>query len=918
MTKHFRLVLFIITLAVGHLAVGQSTKPVTVSGQFTNVSFGQFVQTIEARSPYRFYYNAADVDSLRITAEATNVPLATLLNTAFSGTQLRYAIDSRNRVFITADQAIRTELPIGFFERGGAPDTTTIDYGAARTTARLTLETKLFEIGSRNLAGRPGLATLAGRIKSTTTGEPAVGVTVLIEKPRTGAVTDQYGFYSIALPRGRHELKIRSLGLRDTKRQLMLFGDGKLDIEMDEEVVPLKEVIVGAQKDANVSSTQMGAERLDTKTIKQVPTVLGEADLIRVVLTLPGVKSVGEGTVGFNVRGGSAGQNLILFNDAVIYNPSHLFGFFSAFNPDIIKAVELYKSAIPSRFGGRLSSVLDVSTRDGNKKKLTGAGGIGLLTGRLTLEGPLITDKTSILVGVRSTYSDWLLKQLPGSYANSRASFYDVNLNLTHDASDRNSFYLSAYLSHDQFKLNSDSLYSYSNQVAALKWKHVYSNKLYGVFTGTYSRYQYAVSSDKRPAEAFRFGFDIQQSGLKADFNYFPNTQHSIDFGIGSTRYDLNPGSLQPTGATSRIRTDVVPSEQGLESAVYIGDKFDVSPRLSVNVGLRYSLFMNLGPGQVYTYTPGLPRAESTIRDTLRYGAGSLIKTDQGPEYRVALRYAITDAFSVKASYNRMRQYLHLVSNSVAVSPLDIYKLSDSYLRPQLGDQFSLGLYQNLRANTIELSAEGYYRTLQNQLDYRSGATLLLNHHLETDVVRADGVAYGVELMIRKMTGKLNGWLSYTYARSLLRTTGEVGSDVVNGGNWYPSSYDKPHDVTLVGNYKINRRLSISLNVTYSTGRPITLPLAKYALAGAERVYYSERNQYRIPDYFRTDVSLNIEGNHKVRKLAHSSWTLGIYNLTGRRNAYSVYFNTVGQAIKGYQLSIFGQPIPTLTYNFKF
>ncbi len=918
MTKFLRLFFFISCISLALTAAGQPPPKTTISGNFTGLSFGQFVEQIERISPYRFFYNSADVDSLQVTSQATDRTLASLLTDMVAGTQLRFAIDARSRVFITLDQVIRTELPIGFFERGGAVDTTTIDYGAGREKTRLTLETKLFEIGSRALAGRPGNATLAGRIKSATTGEPAVGVTVLIDKPRIGAVTDQYGFYSIALPRGRHELKIRSLGLRDTKRQLMLFGDGKLDIEMDEEVVPLKEVIVGAQRDANVASTQMGAERLDTKTIKQVPTVLGEADLIRVVMTLPGVKSVGEGTVGFNVRGGSAGQNLILFNDAVIYNPSHLFGFFSAFNPDIIKSVELYKSGIPSRFGGRLSSVLDVATRDGNKKKLTGAGGIGLLTGRLTLEGPLITDKTSILVGVRSTYSDWLLKQLPGSYANSRASFYDVNLNLTHEASDRNSFYGSAYLSHDQFKLNSDSLYGYSNQVAALKWKHVFSNKLYGVFTGTYSRYQYSVSSDKRPAEAFRFGFDIQQSGLKADFNYFPNTRHTIDFGVGSTRYDLNPGSLQPSGTTSRIRSDVVPGEQGLESAIYIGDKVDVSPRLSVNMGLRYSLFMNLGPGQVFTYTPGIPRAESTIRDTLNYGSGSAVKTDHGPEYRLALRYAITDAFSVKASYNRMRQYLHLVSNSVAVSPLDIYKLSDTYLRPQVGDQFSLGLYQNLRANTIELSAEGYYRTLQNQLDYRSGATLLLNHHLETDVVRAEGVAYGVELMIRKMTGKLNGWLSYTYARSLLRTNGEDGSDVVNGGQFYPSSYDKPHDVTLVGNYKINRRLSISFNVTYSTGRPITLPLAKYVLGGAERVYYSERNQYRIADYFRTDLAMNIEGNHKVHKLAHSSWTLGIYNLTGRRNAYSVYFNSVGQTIKGYQLSIFGQPIPTLTYNFKF
>ncbi len=914
--------LFTFGIGMAQLTLGQTSRNTAISGQFTDITFGQFVNEIEARTDYRFFYNPREVDSLRVRLQVTNKPLPAILNQVFEGTSLRYAIDGRNRVFITVDQPIRTDLPIGFFERGqpaAADDTAGVNYGAGKETARLSLETKLFEIGSRSGAGKAGYATLAGRIRSTSTGEPAVGVAVLLEKPRIGVLTDQYGYYSISLPRGRHELKIRSIGLKDTRRQILLFADGRLDIDMDEEVIPLKEVIVGAQKDANVSGLQMGSERLDIKTIKQVPTVLGEADLLRVVLTLPGVKSVGEGTVGFNVRGGSAGQNLILFNDAVIYNPSHLFGFFSAFNPDIIKTVDLYKSAIPARYGGRLSSVLDVTTRDGNRKKLAGAGGIGPLTGRLTLEGPIINDKTSFLIGGRTSYSDWLLKQLPnGAYKNSQASFYDLNLHITHEANDKNSFYLTGYLSRDRFRLNSDSLYNYLNQTASLKWKHIFTNKLYGVFTGSYSRYEYTVASDKKPLEAFQFGFAIRQMTAKADFTYYHDARHTLDFGISSTQYKLRPGSLQPTNAESLINPDVVPTEQGLENALYISDRFEVTPRLSVNVGLRYSLFMNLGPGQVFSYTPGLSRSENTIQDTVSYPAGSVVKTYQGPEYRVALRYALTDNVSVKASYNRMRQYLNMLSNTVAVSPLDIYKLSDSYVKPQIGDQYSVGVYQNLRANTIELSAEGYYRTLQNQLDYKGGATLLLNHHLETDVVQAEGVAYGVELMVKKLTGKLNGWLSYTYSRSLLRTPTTLASDVVNGGKFYPSSYDKPHDVTLVGNYKINRRFSISFNATYSTGRPITLPLAKYVLGGAERLYYSERNQYRIPDYFRTDLSINVEGNHKIKKLAHSSWTLGVYNLTGRHNAYSVYFNSTGGYVKGYKLSIFGQPIPTLTYNFRF
>lgn len=900
----------------------QTNRNNAISGQFNDIPFVQFVRDLEARTDFHFYYNPTDVDSVRVRLLVSDKSLPYILTKIFEGTSLRFAIDERYRVFITAEQGIRLDLPGGFFERGrkGATDDTAgVDYGAIREKKRLSLETKLFEIGQRTSSNRTGNANIAGHVRNTATGEPVVGAAIYIEKPRIGVITDQYGYYSMSLPKGRHELKLRSIGLTSTRRQVLIFSDGKLDITMDEEVVPLREVIIGAQKDVNVSGMQMGAERLDSKTIRQVPTVLGEADLIRVVLTLPGVKTVGEGTVGFNVRGGTAGQNLILFNDAVIYNPSHLFGFFSAFNPDIIKSVDLYKSAIPAKYGGRLSSVLDVTTREGNKKKLVGAGGIGPLTGRLTLEGPIVTDKTSFLIGGRTTYSDWLLRQLPnGAYSNSQASFYDVNLNITHEANDRNSLYLTGYLSRDKFRLNSDSLYSYQNQTAALKWKHVFTNKLYGLFTGSYSRYQYSVASSKKPLEAFQFNFAIAQSTAKADFTYYPNARHTVDFGLSATHYKLNPGTLQPAGTSSLIAPDVVPAEQGLEQALYIGDRFDVTPRLSLNVGLRYSLFMNLGPRPVYDYVPGVSRSESTIQDTVMYGSGKVIKTYQGPEYRLALRFALSDQSSVKVSYNRLRQYLNMISNTVAVSPLDSWKLSDSYIRPQVGDQYSIGYYHNLRGNTIELSAEAYYRTLQNQLDYKSGAVLLLNHHLETDVVQAEGKAYGIELMVKKMSGKLNGWLSYTYARSLLRTPATYAADRINGGNWYPSSYDKPHDVTLVGNYKVNRRLSFSLNVTYSTGRPITLPLAKYQLGGAERVYYSDRNQYRIPDYFRTDLSMNIEGNHKVKKLAHSSWSFGVYNLTGRRNAYSVYFSTVGGDIRGYKLSIFGQPIPTLTYNFRF
>jgi hypothetical protein len=903
-------------------ASGQSQPPVPINGNFTNLRFEQFVERIEASTPYRFYFDAKDVDSLFITVQAKNIPLQGVLYQALNGSKYAFAIDAQQRVYITLERPIRTDLPIGFFERGrnlNATDSTADAYLTVSQIKRTEPETKTYEVGTRTNSLRSGRATVAGSVRNVASGEPVVGVAIYVDNPRIGTVSDQFGYYSLTLPRGRHELRVRSIGMKDTRRRIILYNDGKLDIEMEDDVIALKEVVIEAEKDVNIAGTQMGQDRVDIKTIRQVPTALGEADLLRVVLTLPGVKSVGESSTGLNVRGGATDQNLILYNDATIYNPSHLFGFFSAFNPDVIKSAELYKSGIPSRFGGRLSSVLDVQTRDGNKKKFVGAGGIGLLTGRLMVEGPLIKEKTAFILGGRSTYSNWILKQLPtDAYRNSRAGFYDVNLHVTHDADERNTVYFTGYLSHDNFRLNTDTTYEYQNRTATLKWKHIINNKLYSVFTGSYSGYKYLVYSQKNPINAYQLNFAVNQSQLKADFNYYPTNQHAVDFGASTTYYKLFPGNFQPRGNESLILPDVIPHEQGLESAVYVGDKFDVTDRLSINGGLRYSFYTYLGPKSVFQYAPGFAKTLSTITDTLTYSNNQPINTYHGPEYRLALRYTLSPTSSIKASFNRTRQYIQMLSNTTVISPTDIWKLSDPNIKPQIGDQYAIGFYKNNRRNTIETSVEAYYKTMQNLLDYRGGATLFLNSHIETDVVNAQGVAYGVEFLVKKTTGKLNGWLSYTYARTLLRTNNPNAAEQINNGSFYPSSYDKPHDLTFIGNYKINRRFSLSLNFTYSTGRPITLPVLKYTLDGSQRLFFSERNQYRVPDFYRADFAMNIEGNHKVKKLAHSFWTISVYNLTGRRNVYSIYFKSENGVVNGYRLSIFGQPIPSLTYNFRF
>ena len=911
-------------LAAG--AYGQGKE--LISGEFRHLTLEQFVQQMEKTTGYHFFYSLSKSDSIEVDIIVNEEPLDSVLGKIFRQTEFRYAVDDQNNVFITRKFRIETTMPPGFFTQGRpATDNTDLDSLSEQRNQedrkadklKSSLENKLFEIGNRANVSKQGSATIAGYVRDLKNGESISGAAVYIDNPPLGATTDQYGYFSFTLPRGRHVIKISSVGMKETKRQVMLYSDGKLNIEMEEFVPSLKVVTVLSEKNSNVKRTQMGVEKLNIKTIKQVPVVFGEVDVLRAVLALPGVTSVGEASTGFNVRGSAADENLILLNDATIYNPSHFFGFFSAFNPDVVKDVDLYKSSIPEKFGGRLASVLDITTHDGNKKKRSGVGGIGPLTARLTLDGPIGNEKTTFLVGGRTTYSDWILKAVPNSgYNNSSAAFYDLNLHVSHEMDSKNSLFLTGYLSHDQFRLNSDTLYQYSNKNVNLRWNHHFTNKLFLVTTIGYDGYNYSVSSQQNPLTAYNLSFGISQGYFKADMTYSPNSNHTIDFGLNSIYYKLQPGSYQPEGGKSLVVPDKLEPEQGLENALYVGDRFTITPRLSLNGGVRYLIYSYLGPHDINQYAPGMPKEVTTITDTVSYGPGKFIKTYQGLDYRISLRYSLSDNSSVKAGYNTLRQVIHVLSNTTSISPTDIWKLSDPNIKPEYGDQLAVGYYQDFKSHTIETSVEVYYKRLRNYLDYKNGAVLIMNPHIETDVLNTRGKAYGVEFMIKKLTGKLNGWLNYTYSRTFLQQDDPLAGQTINNGNFYPANFDRPNNANLVANYKISHRLSFSLNVSYSTGRPITLPIAVYDLGGAQRVYYSDRNQYRIPDYFRTDISMNIEGNHKIKKFKHSSWTIGVYNLTARKNPYSVYFIQENGVIKGYQLSIFGTAIPFITYNFRF
>jgi hypothetical protein len=908
----------------------QTTAPALISVDYQKAGIDAVVTDLESKTGYHFYYDRAVFDSLRVTLQAERQPLGTILDIAFKNTDYHFAISSSHDVFLTRGRALQLSLADGFFGQG-KPATihgqnvasTSVaqafnDNDKTKSIPEATTENKVYEIGLRAGDAKTVTATMAGYVKNIKTGEPIIGASMYVIDTKSGTATDQYGFYSLTLPKGQHTINIRAIGSKDTRRQIILNSDGKLNIELQEQVQTLKEVKISADKIANVKGVQMGAVRLDIKSIKEIPSVFGETDILRAITLLPGVQTVGEATTGFNVRGGAADQNLIMLNGSTIYNPAHFFGFFSAFNPDLVKDVELYKSTIPEKFGGRLSSVLDVTDREGNKKKFTGSAGIGLLTSRLNVEGPIVNDKTSFSFGGRMTYSDWLLKLLPDDYKHSAASFYDFNLDIAHQINEKNNIYVSAYISQDKFKLNSDTNYAYSNKNIILKWKHNFNNKLYSVVSGGFDRYNYNVDSQGQPINAYKLDFDINQTNFKADFNYYPSTNHTVTFGLSSIYYRIHPGSYQPESGQSLAAPNIVPGQQALESALYAGDKYDISDNLSISAGLRYSLYNFLGPRTVNYYAPNLPRDANNFADSVHYGNNKIINTYSGPEIRVSARYTLTDNLSVKAGYNTLRQYIHLLSNTTSISPTDVYQLSDPNIRPQFGDQVSLGLYRNFKSNTIETSVEVYYRHIKDYLDYKNGATLLLNHHIETDVINTRGKAYGIEFLLRKTAGKLTGLMSYTYSRTLLQQDDANATNPVNNGNWYPANYDKPHDFNLTGAYHFTHRYSFSFNAIYSTGRPITLPIAKYFYAGAERVFYADRNSNRIPDYFRSDLSITLEGNHKVHQLFHNSWTFGVYNISGRQNAYSTYFTEEGGVVRGYKLSIFATAIPFLNYNIKF
>ena len=886
----------------------------TVTWEFKAQSFREFVTKAESLLPVKFYYKEDWIADLKLSdcPGCTTVP--SVLTSLFNGTSLHFFIDNSGHIVITRDFAVKRPdvvnedvklyIPTAYFAESGGEQQKT--------------ENMFVEIGNKVDRNRPGNVSVSGYVTNSDTHEKIGGATVSVPKLSKGTISNEYGFYSITLPRGTYEVQFSFVGMKEKKINLNLFGTGEMNVDMKGMLIPLKETFISAEKNTTLQRFEAGAEKINLSSFRLTPTSLGEPDLMKTILLISGVQSAGEGSAGFNVRGGSADQNLILIDGAPLYNTSHFFGFFSAVNSDIIRDVTLYKGGIPARYGGRISSVLDIVTIEGNPNKFSGSAGISPITTRLMVEGPIIKDTLSYVLAARTTYSNWIFGLIKNpDIRESRALFYDMNGSLTWNPDKKNKFELSAYHSYDNSRFNSDAVYGYMNATALLKWQHFFTSRFISNFSINNSFYKYNVTDREVETEEYFRSHRLNSTELLADFNLFRGN-NNFNFGLDMTMYSVLPGSYRPASPTSSVVSHSIENERALETALYLEDKITLTDYLSVNAGMRVSSFLSFGPQTVYMYDPEIPRSGSSIYDTLYYRRGAISGKYAGLEPRLSLNFRLSGTSSLKINYNRTRQYIHLLTNSMSISPTDTWKLSGYYLKPQIGAQFAAGLYKFMFDKKLEASAEIYYKTIRNMIDYKGGTTLTFIENIEQETIDVRGKSYGLELGLKETEGKVRYSLSYTFARTFIRSTGKSGGEMINSGNWYPANYDKPNDLVVTYNYLFSRRLSFSAAYTYSTGRPITYPVATYRIRDNLVVQYSERNKYRIPDYSRLDVSCKISGNLKSKRAAHPDLTFSVYNLLGRDNVYSVYFKRDQEIIKGYKLSIFGRPIPTVTFNFNF
>lgn len=748
---------------------------------------------------------------------------------------------------------------------------------------------------------------------------PLVGASVLVLETGEGEVTDGKGSAKLSLASGEYTLEVSYLGYETGTEKVRVQGNGLIRIRLSVNAQTMEEVVVEANADRNVKGTDLGRQVMSIETIEALPPFVGEPDILKSITLLPGVSTVGEASAGFNVRGSNADQNLILLGGAPLYNPSHLFGFFSAFNTELIQDVSIYKGGVPANYGGRASSIIDLRYKRGSQEKWGGNASLGLVSAKLSAGGPIFTEKLTAMVAGRSSYSNWILQAInDAEVSNSRAGFYDVNAILDYDISEDFNVRYAFYRSSDDFRLASDTSFSWSNQNHSLAFNKSINGKLLVDVKAIHAAYKFSIV-DKSPFGSFTLDSKIKDQGLNVGLKYFITPNHDISFGAQTKQLEIQPGELIGTNPDYPIDPFRVENERATESGIYFQQTLELGRFIGLSYGIRYNEFRFLGPNDIPVYEPLLPRDEENIAEFTSYKKGDVIQKYGGWEPRASLRLSIDDKTSIKAGYNRLFQYIHLISNTTTIAPTDVWKLSDPYIEPQEVVQYSGGIFRNFSNNSIEASVEVFYKDIKNILDYKDGATLLLNSNLESDLLNGKGRAYGLELYLEKKKGDFTGWVSYTYSRSERRVIGSFPEETINDGEWYPANYDKPHNMSFVGNYSFNKRTKLSAIFTYSTGRPVSYPSAKFNyFNGINIAYYDERNNFRAPDYHRLDLSLTFGWENEKKWLA-GDFVFSIYNVYGRKNAFSVFFDDIpGAPPQAFRLSVLGIPFPSLSYKFDF
>jgi len=899
-----KLFLIVTILLSAQLSRSQDIQEIKITGSFTKAPIQEFFNSLENKYEIRVFYKEDWIKAVEVTKTFNDVPLVQVLNQILADKQLTFKFFQNNSIFI---------YPQGADKRSGIG----------------TDDSQILVIGDPLNQGRYQRAKLQGRVLDGKNGETLAGAVIYNLEGGLGTSTDSNGKFTLDMATGDAHLQISFVGYENQTQKIRLIQNGSADFELFEESHYIDEVTVIGGQEAKASKAQMSMIKMNSATLKELPVLMGEADLIKSMVMMPGVQSVGEMSSGFNVRGGNTDQNLVLLDGSPVFNTTHLFGFFSMINPDAVKDVTLYKGGIPAAYGERISSVMDVQLKEGRSENLSINGGIGLINSRLTIEGPFKKKKkSSFMIGGRSTYSDWMLQQTKNpTFMNSVAHFYDINGTADIEFGPKNHLKLTGYISSDVFNLNSSSLYNYANSLGSLNWKLNLSKKLISNLNLAYSKYDLKMDQKDpvQPEDDYLLKSNIQYSSLKYSLSFYPTDRQRINTGFQAIGYKINPGQIVPSQTSSNVLPETLRKEQSAELALFVDEDFDLSEKLSFNLGLRFTKFINYGPGLVYHYDPNLPKSLSSIIDSTIYKSGDIIKSYQGFEPRLAVKYNLDNGGSLRLSYQRIHQFVNQISNTAVISPADYWKSADQNLAPLINDQIALGFFKNSRKGKYETSAEMYYKKLQNLIEYKNGAQLLMNNHIETDLLMANGYSYGIELLAKKNEGRLNGWVSYTYSRTFRKSESQFSSQNINSGKYYPSVYDKPHDLSAVMNYKISRRWRFSGNFVLSSGRPITLPEQKYYYGANQVVVYSDRNKYRMPPYHRMDVSITLDENLRIKRMWKGSWTFSIYNVYGRKNPYSVFYrkeaslqSTDKSQYSIYKLSIIGVPVPSITYNFKF